>query len=172
MNIKPIIVIFCTIFSVITFSVNAEETENNETITEENNQDNEIDYNKTGIILSLGAFNYFSIGLGFNIGDWKRAGSHFAGSNYGFLIEYKTLKEMHLRIYGNIYGGASATYLGISGILCTNFENFTVGISPEIGLGFPGFSLFYRYNFYINTEYNCHEIVLLIYPVNKIFKRN
>ncbi|MDR1179867.1 MAG: hypothetical protein LBK44_05120, partial [Spirochaetales bacterium] len=118
------------------------------------------------------AFNYFSAGLGFNKGDWHRAGPHFGGMNYGILAEYKTMKEMHLRVYGNMYGGASAMYLGLSGIVGTNFEGVTGGVSPEIGLGVPGFSMFYRYNFYLDKSYNCHEIVLLIYPLKKIFKRD
>jgi hypothetical protein len=169
---KFLLVIFLAILS---FSINAQDSEENteedfnsnlsEELFEEDNGD------KTGIILSLSAFNYFSIGLGFNKGDWWRAGPHFAGSNYGILIEYKTLKEMHLRIYGNMYGGASAMYLGLSGIMCTNFKEITAGISPEIGLGFPGFSLFYRYNIYFSRNYNCHEIVMLIYPLDKILNR-
>ena len=70
-----------------------------------------------------------------------------------------------------MYGGVSAMYMGLSGILCTNFSEITAGISPEIGIGFPGGSLFYRYNFYLDKNYNCHEIVLLVYPLSKLFKR-
>jgi hypothetical protein len=78
-----------------------------------------------------------------------------------------------IRIYGNFYGGVSDMYLGCSAILCTNFEEFTGGLAPETRLSFPGFSIFYRYNFYFYKwdKYNCHEIELLIYPVNKLFNR-
>ena len=164
------------IFFFLSFFIHAQENNQDENINdielEQPFEEKAIDYDKTGIILSLSAFNYFSVGLGFNIGNWWRAGPHFAGRNYGILIEYKTNREMHLRIYGNLYGGASAIYLGLSGILCTDFEEISVGISPEIGLGFPGGSIFYRYNFYINNKFNCHEIVLLIYPLNKISNKN
>ena len=162
------IILFIT-FLLLSFSLNAQDTEENNN----NFIENYVENNKTGIILSLSAFDYFSIGIGYNIGSWWRAGHHFAGSNYGILIAYKTLNELHLRIYGNLYGGASAMYIGASAILCTNFEEITGGISPEIGIGFPGFSIFYRYNFYFYNweKYNCHEIVLLIYPLNKIFNR-
>ena len=164
------------IFFFLSFFIYAQENNQDESINnielEQPSEEEIIDYDKNGIILSLSAFNYFSAGLGFNIGSWGRAGPHFFGSNYGIIIEYKTIKEMHLRVYGNMYGGVSAMYLGLSGILGTNFEEISIGISPEIGLGFPGGSIFYRYNFYINNIFNCHEIVLLIYPLNKIFNRN
>jgi hypothetical protein len=158
----------------VSFPISAQDIENN---TEENFNNNPSEeplkrnnthYDKTGVILSLSAFNYFSVGLGFNKGGWRRAGPHFAGSNYGVLFEYKTIKELHLRIYGNIYGGASAIHLGASGMICTNFEEITFGISSEIGIGAPGFSMLYRYNFYLNSKYNCHEIVLLIYPLRAL----
>lgn len=43
-----------------------------------------------------------------------------------------------------------------------DFENVTVGLAPHIGVGFPQFKIFYRYNFYLNKDYNCHEIVFFI----------
>jgi|GEM_PF-2240811 len=165
-------IIILIIFLFLSFSLNAQDIEENiNNFTEDDMENNDVDYNKTGIILSLSAFDYFSIGIGYNIGSWQRAGHHFAGSNFGILIAYKTINELHLRIYGNIYGGASGTYMGASAILCTNFKEITGGLSPEIGISFPGLSLFYRYNFYFYNweKYNCHEIVLLIYPLNKIF---
>jgi hypothetical protein len=143
---------------------NLNNNESEQRVDEENG-----DYDINGMILSLCGFNYFSAGLGFNKGRWGRAGPHFGGINYGAIIEYKTMKEMHFRIYGNVYGGVSAGYLGLSGILCTNFDEITAGIAPEIGMGVPGGSLFYRYNFYLNNKYNCHEIVLLIYSLHKLF---
>jgi hypothetical protein len=134
----------------------------------ENEARENVDFDKTGVILSLSAFNYFQAGVGFNCGSWKRAGDHFAGSNYGVLIEYKTIKEVHLRFYGNIYGGSSAMHMGVSGVLSSDFTDFSAGLAPEVGLGVPGGNLFYRYNFYLNSRFNCHEIVLLIYPINKV----
>ncbi|MDR2842330.1 MAG: hypothetical protein LBV52_03915 [Spirochaetaceae bacterium] len=165
------IFVFLVFFFLIAFSIDAlnaqeiisEETKPDETI-ENQSAGKDRDYNKSGLILSLGAFNYFSAGIGFNIGKWFNAGPHFAGHNYGAIMEYKTVDELHFRIYGNIYGGM---YLGASAIFCTNFKEITTGIAPEIGLGFPGASLFYRYNFYLTNTYNCHEIVLLIYPIKR-----
>jgi hypothetical protein len=169
---KLIIIIFMTVslyLSAQDIGDNINGIDNNE--IEENNS---IDYDKTGLIISISAFNYFSTGIGFNKGKWFRAGPHFAGYNYGAIVEYKTIDELHLRFYGNMYGGVSAIYIGTSAVLSTNFEEFTGGLAPEIGLGFPGFGVFYRYNFYFYKwdKYNCHEIVLLIYPLNKLFCTN
>ena len=165
---------FIILLFIVSFSLNAQSHKNiDETESAEIRRNDNAVNDMTGFILSLSAFNYFSAGIGFNKGDWSTAGPHFAGGNYGILIEYKTLKEMHLRIYGNIYGGVSAVYMGVSAVLSTNFKEITGGLAPEIGLGFPGFSIFYRYNFYFYKwdDYNCHEIVLLIYPLNKLFNR-
>ena len=167
-------IILFIILLLLSLSLNAQDIDENTDNFIENDIENiDVDYNKTGIILSLSAFDYFSIGIGYNIGSWGRAGHHFFGSNYGILIAYKTLNELYLRIYGNVYGGASAMYMGVSATLCTNFDEITGGLSPEIGIGFPGISIFYRYNFYFYNweKYNCHEIVLLIYPLNKIFNK-
>jgi len=162
---------FFIFFSVL-FSLNAQSEKNiNEVESADVRRNESAVYDKTGIILSLSAFNYFSAGIGFNKGDWFVAGPHFAGGNYGILLEYNSLNEMHLRVYRNIYGGASAVYMGVSAVLSTNFKEITGGLSPEIGLGFPGVSIFYRYNFYFYKwdDYNRHEIVLLIYPLSQLF---
>ena len=159
-----------TIISINIQRINADEIENSEEITF--NEEN-IDFNKTGFIMSLSAFNYFSMGIGWNIGEWHRAGPHFGGSNYGAIIEYKTKDELHIRVYGNLYGGVSAMHLGASAIFCTNFNEVTGGLAPEIGLGFPGGNIFYRYNFYFYNwnKYNCHEIVLSFYGYNPFEKK-
>ena len=170
------IIMFSFIFITIlinTFEINADEIINNDEIIEETIQAEEIDFNKTGLIVTLSAFNYFSIGVGWNIGEWFRAGHHFGGHNYGILMEYKTIDELHIRAYGNIYGGSSAIYLGGSAIISTNFEEITGGVAPEIGIGVPGFSLFYRYNLYFHnwSKFNCHEIVMQMYGF-RLLKKN
>ncbi|GMO70493.1 MAG: hypothetical protein Ta2A_19100 [Treponemataceae bacterium] len=166
-----VLLLFLTTFHLYAQEIITKETEN-ATAVKNKSTDKEIDYDKTGVIVSVGAFNYFSIGLGFNVGKWHKAGSHFGGYNYGAITEYKTKDELHFRIYGNIYGGVTAMHIGASAIFCTNFTEITGGLAPEIGLGLPGGNLFYRYNFYFSNyeKYNCHEIVLQIYPINRFKK--
>ncbi|GMO46720.1 MAG: hypothetical protein Ta2G_02000 [Termitinemataceae bacterium] len=132
-----VLLLFLTTFPLSAHEITATETENTETVKTKS-IDKEIDYDKTGVIVSVSAFNYFSIGLGFNVGKWHKAGSHFGGYNYGAITEYKTKDELHFRVYGNIYGGVTAMHIGASAIFCTNFTESTGGLAPEIGLGLPG----------------------------------
>ena len=130
-----------------------------------------------GIIFASNFLNGFSIGLGYNIFVllWPR----FPGLlDMGILFEYKTDGEYQLRNYYQVAFEGIFTG-GFSGIV--NYrDSFSVGIAPEIGIQFPvlfpyvtgSLGLFYRYNFYNNTEQNCHElgIKILFYDV-KLFKR-
>ena len=58
------IMLFC-----VSFLINAQENDIKDDESEQIFEEENIDYDKTGIILSLSAFNYFSMGLGFNKGD-------------------------------------------------------------------------------------------------------
>jgi hypothetical protein len=154
---KMLFVLFLLIFSANIFAENIKDNE------EENNFNNEIKiYDLSGFILELSFFNYFNIGLGYNLGKNKVAAGHFFGYNYGFFIEYKTVNELHFRIFYDICGGSSGTVLGASGIVATNFNSVTAGLAPHIGAGFPQFKIFYRYNFYLDKTFNCHEIIIFI----------
>jgi hypothetical protein len=153
----------CTILFLFTlFSLNifAEDIIDDEDNIEQKNDDIKI-FDLSGFTLELSCFNYFNIGFGYNWGTCKTF-HHFFANDYGFYIEYKTIKELHFRLYYDIYGGAAGMLLGGSGVMATNFDKVTFGIAPHIGIGFPGMKLFYRYNFYLNKEFNCHEIVLTI----------
>jgi hypothetical protein len=101
---KYIKITLLAIFLSISFYLNAQDIDpdvdenlNNETV-EETFENNNIHYDESGVILSISAYNYFSIGFGFNKGEWWNAGYHWGGYNYGILLEYKTIKELHLRI--------------------------------------------------------------------------
>jgi hypothetical protein len=156
---KGFMVLF--LFIIFSFSTVAEDMDNNDENIEQDR--NEIRYyDMSGLSLELSCFNYFNIGLGYNWGEYKVMSHHFFVFFYGFYMEYKTKKELHLRIYYDTYGGSAGMLLGASGVVVTNFEKVSVGIAPHIGVGFPGMKLFYRYNFYINNDFNCHEIVLSV----------
>ena len=48
-------------------------------------------------------------------------------------------------------------------------NNISVGLAPEIGIGLSTvFKIFYRYNFYINKDFNSYEVIFhLCIPFNK-----
>lgn len=118
----------------------------------------------TGWSFALSGFDYFSVGAGYNWGSGKLFGTHNAASVKGVVLEYKSLEELHLRGYGRLYGGSAAFLLGFSGVIATDFSQVTLGISPEVGLGIVSFNIIYRYNFYLDSDFNCHEIAISLYP--------
>ena len=111
-----------------------------------------------GIFFSVsGGYKYFSAGIGYGAhvddGDYNRAGA-------GFLIEYKTDKEMAARLYAQF--SVVGLLIGFSPLFVTDFDDNSFGIAPEIGIGYPGFSLTYRYNFYLREQFNCFQIGIVL----------
>ncbi len=122
------------------------------------------EYDLTGATFALSGFDYFSTGIGYNWGSLRVWGPHYSASVMGLLLEYKTLDEIHLRTYGRLYGGSGGMLLGVSGLLASDFSKASLGISPEVGFGFGPMNVLYRYNFYLDSTFNCHEIALSMYP--------
>ena len=160
------------LFVLFSFCVFAEEVlENEENI---DNTPKRVEYDLSGFTLELSYFNFVSMGVGYNWGSFETYYGHFFASDYGFYIGYKTVKnEIHLRLYYNIYGGSAGMLLGASGIMTSDFNSITFGISPHIGVGFPGMKLFYRYNLCLDSKFNSHEFVLalLFDPFNENRRR-
>jgi len=128
----------------------------------------------TGWTAEISAFNYFAIGIGYNLGKYSASGGGFGGFSanaYGLLLRYKTPNEMQLRLFYNMYGRYSGNtlLLGASAVLATNFSETTAGIAPHVGFGIYVMNLFYRYNFHLNGSFNSHEIVLQLYAPRKGF---
>jgi hypothetical protein len=111
-------------------------------------------------ILELSAFNYFSIGVGHYVE--VRDGNYKYLFDFGYLVKYKTLRELHLRLHLDFKIFTFVDFLlGGSGIMATNFDKITFGAAPHIGLlMFYEVKTFYRYNFYQDKSFNGHEIVL------------
>lgn len=90
--------------------------------------------------------------------------------DFGYLVKYKTLRELHLRLhldhhFGD-HGFLTGFLLGGSAIMATDFDKITYGAAPHIGFGLVEIKLFYRYNFYLDKSFNSHEIVLqLLFPI-------
>ena len=119
------------------------------------------DYNCS--MLYLGGFNYVSFGIGYIWGDYDWASG--SGNNIGFMLECKTDKEMLGRLFWYYIGnGPFGLIVGISPLFVTDFEECSVGIAPEIGVCIIGsLGITYRYNYYFDSGYNCHQIGLTIY---------
>jgi hypothetical protein len=109
-----------------------------------------------GTVLELSAFNYFSIGFGFYM--TVAVSGRYSANSFGLLTKYKTPGELHSRLYWDYH--LFVLLLGGSGIMATNFDKITFGAAPHIGLGLGYMKMFYRYNFYLDNSFNCHEIVL------------
>ncbi|RPJ05259.1 MAG: ribosome small subunit-dependent GTPase A [Spirochaetaceae bacterium] len=109
----------------------------------------------------LGGFNYLTCGIGYSIGlEYS-----FLFSTYvfelGTVVEYKTIDELRFRVH---FRTADPVSFGVSGVVTTDFDVTSAGISPEIGLRLGSICIFYRYNFFYESSFNNHEIILSIYP--------
>lgn len=161
-------IIITLMFMFVSFFLAAEDIDINEKKNRHN--DNEvIEYDLSGFALEIGFLNYFTVGVGYKWGTGSTFSHHFVARDYGFFIKYKTRNELDVRFYYDFYGGSAGMLLGASGIVATNFENITVGLAPHIGMGVPGMKLFYRYNFYLDSSFNCHEVV---FAFSRGFDRN
>ena len=162
MDKRQCIVLYLLLF----FSVLVLAQENNENyeyndMIEENDTINN-DKLILGPIFSFSGFNQFRMGLGLFLGKLGTAGHHPIGYDYGIIFEYNFKQNlMYTRLYGHLTGGASAMLLGGSTVMVFNNQNIIIGFAPEIGIGLSTlFKMFYRYNFYFNSDYNSYEIVL------------
>ena len=133
-----------------------------------------------GIIVSSNFINGFSIGIGYNLSTviYKEDIPIFAWVNMGLLFEYKLNNTYRMRNYYHI-DIFDMLSLGFSGIV-SYYKDFSIGISPEIGIQLPLIfplaighaGLFYRYNFFNKSEHNNHEFGLnLVFYDLKLFKR-
>ena len=127
-------------------------------------------YPISGLLFSAGGFNYVTAGVGYAVGEYSVAAGHFAATVYGVGVEYKSEHEIHVRPFARLYGGSGGALIGISTPIAWDFDSLTVGLGPEIGVGFWSINLIYRYNLYLTGALNCHEIVLNYVPVHDVAK--
>jgi hypothetical protein len=140
---------------------------NNESI--ENNDKTNTGKLLIGTILSFSGFNQFRMGGGLFLGKLSGDGHHPFGYDYGILFEYNFREKIiYTRLYGHLTGGVSAMLLGGSMVMAIDSNNISVGLAPEIGVGLSTlFKIFYRYNFYLNKDFNSYEVVFhLCLPLN------
>jgi hypothetical protein len=105
-----------------------------------------------GPVLQFSFFNYFNAGLGYDFG--KVIPGHRQGAEgYGLLAEFDSKKELHFRAYYNIAG---TLLFGASAVVATDFDKTAVGLAPHFGFSF----LYYRYNYYTESKFDRHELIL------------
>jgi len=166
-----VLLIFITFFSTLVIAQeNLEiiDNINNEFI--ENNNNTHNDKLLFGPILSFSGFNEFRMGVGLFLGKLGSDGHHPFGYDYGILFEYNFREKIvYTRLYAHLTGGVSATLLGVSMVMAIDSNNISLGLAPEIGIGLSTlFKIFYRYNFYLNKDFNSYEVVFhLCLPLNK-----
>jgi hypothetical protein len=144
--------------------------ENNEVNIEEEHSKEKIHessyHNKkpvTGLIFSFSGFNEYRMGMGVFLGKLGTDGGgiHPIGDDFGLLFEYNFKDNIiYNRFYYHLTGGASAALLGCSMVIASNKDDISIGFAPEIGMGLSTvFKVFYRYNFYLNKNFNSYEVV-------------
>jgi hypothetical protein len=147
--------IFFTFFVCSAFT--QENIENNdETAVKRGNNNTKV----TGIALSFSGFNEFRMGVGIFYGEL--GGFHHPfGYDYGLLFEYNFKEKItYTRTYFHVTGGVGAGLLGASMVFASDNNDISLGFAPEIGFGLSTvFKIFYRYNFYINRDFNSYEVV-------------
>jgi len=106
----------------------------------------------TNKILDLSSFG---LGVGFKNGSRLET---------GLLSEYNLSKLLRIRPYIDLrLTGISFlgiyNYIGLSGLYSTDFNSFSFGISPELGIEFwflkIGFNFKLQYDIHKNNKYNC-----------------
>ena len=122
-----------------------------------NENEGDINKNYLGLTFSFSGFSEYRLGMGaffLNIG-------RKTGSDLGLLAEYSFEEDIkHMRFYYHMTGGGFSTILGGSVVLTLDHDVMDIGFGPEVGFSVsPLFQIFYRYNFYMDYKYNCHEIV-------------
>ncbi len=124
-----------------------------------------IEYKLQGLLFEVSYFKQFQMGLGYTFQNNKSIVGHFAGYSYGANLSYRFKKDcLILRPYFNLYG--SGYLFGLSSPVLTDFKKTTIGLSPEIGISVFGIvNIIYRYNFYLENEFNNHEICFTLLKV-------
>ena len=120
--------------------------------------------NQYGLKFDISYFEEISIGIGLSYGTISSIEHHFFGYSFGMLMNYRFEKDFYtLRPFIQICGGSGAILLGLSSPISTDFNTVTFGLSPTVGFSLFGIiDFYYRYNFYLDTKYNSHEIGLSV----------
>ncbi|MDR2730526.1 MAG: hypothetical protein LBB81_06470 [Treponema sp.] len=166
-----VLLIFITFFSNLVIAqenLGIIDNKNNEFIESDGNTD--TDKLLIGTMISFTGFNGFRIGAGLFLGKLGSDGHHPVGYDYGILFEYFFREKIiYTRLYGHLTGGVSAILLGGSIVMAIDSNNISVGLAPEIGIGLSAlFKIFYRYNFYLNKDFNSYEVAFhLCIPLSK-----
>ena len=113
---------------------------------------------KNGVSVSLSGFDYFSLGIGYSWCDTDFGDTLFSSITSGVMLEYSTDNEITARLYGQYCNGI---IFGFSPLFVTDFDDYSFGFALEAGLGIPSLAITYRYNFYSDSKFNCHQIGIL-----------
>ena len=121
--------------------------------------DNESDYDQSyiGLTFSFSGFTGYKLGMGV---CFLNIGREF-GSDLGLLAEYSFEEKIrNMRFYYHLTRGGFSPLFGLSTVLTMDDNDLSIGFSPEIGFSIsPLFQIFYRYNYYMDNKFSCHEIV-------------
>ena len=130
-----------------------------------NNRDNNDDNDSLlGLTFSFSGFKEYVLGMGLFFTNSRGSGSRRSADDFGLLFEYNLKEEIkHARLYYHMADGLFGILMGGSVVMAFDDDDMAVGFAPEIGFGrASSFKVFYRYNFYLDNNFNSHEIVFHI----------
>lgn len=96
--------------------------------------------------------HYAELGIVHN--QHGRAGTHLSAWAYFFSTEIRSGKELIIgpKAGAWISGGSSALAIGINMVCYTDFEEYSLRIRPELGIGFGIWKVVYGYNIPITNK--------------------
>jgi hypothetical protein len=122
-----------------------------------------------GLTFSFSGFSEYRLGMGLFFLNTGRE----TGNDFGLMVEYNFEENIkHARLYYHMTSGEFSMILGGSTVLSFNDDDMDIGFAPEVGFSLsPLFQVFYRYNFYLNNKFNCHEIVFHLRKMRAVGKQ-
>ena len=130
------------------------------------NRDNEQNGNESllGITFSFSGFSEYRIGMGLFFTNYRGNGWRQSADDFGLLFEYNMEQNIkHARAYYHMTDRGFGVLMGASVVMAFADDAMAVGFAPEIGFGLgTSVKVFYRYNFYLDNEFNSQEIVFHI----------
>ena len=132
--------------------------------TRDNDEERNNDSSLLGLTFSFSGFSEYRLGMGLFFTNYRGNGWRQSADDFGLLFEYNMEQNIkHARAYYHMTDRSFGVLMGASVVMAFADDAMAVGFAPEIGFGLgTAVKVFYRYNFYLDNEFNSQEIVFHI----------